>query len=408
MTNPTPSAAAVTPAHLASAYGLTSTSTGVGTTIAIVDAYNDPNIQADLQAFDAQYNLPTASLTVVNQDNGTSLPQSDPSWSLEIAMDVEWAHAAAPGAKILLVEANSEGVPDLMAAVATAANRANVVSLSWGGSEFPGQSKYDAAQYFGRTGVTFVSASGDDGGQSGAEWPASSPYVLSVGGTTLSVNGTETAWNASGSYRRGYSGSAGGVSTQYPLPSFQAAALGKNYASGRVTPDVALDANPNTGFSVYDSVPGDGSTGWTQVGGTSAGTPVWAAIIADADQARGSRLGSLGSAQTLGLLYGLYGTTAKPSAAYLSAFHDITSGSNFAGPASTGYDRVTGLGTPKAGAIIGAAASLGGVSASAVRKTGGFRGLGAFNRVSFRDVTFAATITPPTAAVNTPTLLAAG
>jgi subtilase family serine protease len=372
ITNPTPAATALTPANISQSYNLSQSATsGAGTTIAIVDAYNDPNIQSDLATFDAQYNLPSASLTVENQSGQTTnLPRTDPSWSQEIALDVEWVHAAAPGAKILLVEANSANTSDLMQAVQTAANSASVVSMSWGGSEFKGQTAYDTPAYFARPNVTFVAATGDDGGASGAEFPASSPYVLSVGGTTLSLNsaggyGNETAWSASGSWWRGYSGSGGGVSSVEPLPSYQAAALGTSYASGRVTPDVSADANPATGLSVYDSVPGTGQTGWFQVGGTSAGTPVWAGIVAAADSARAANhLAPLSSTQTLSLLYSLYGTSAKPATSYASAFHDISTGANFAGTAGKGYDMVTGLGSPIASSIITAAASSGSKSAA--------------------------------------------
>lgn len=153
--------APVTPAQLAANYGLSSTDNGSGITIAIVDAYNDPNIKADLATFDAKY-FPgqTASLTVENQNGSTSsLPASNASWSLEISLDVEWAHAAAPGAKIILVEANSANTSDLMAAVKTAASQASVVSMSWGGSEMYNESMYDTTTYFNHPNVTFVAAS---------------------------------------------------------------------------------------------------------------------------------------------------------------------------------------------------------------------------------------------------------
>lgn len=373
ITNPTPLSGSMTPAELSAAYGFAlSADTGAGQTIAIVDAYNDPNIQADLAKFSAQYNLPTPDLTVLNQNGQkTNLPQSDPSWSLEIALDVEWAHAVAPGAKLVLVEADSTSVSDLMKAVQTAASRANVVSMSWGGSEFLGEQQYDSAAYFGNPNVTFVAASGDDGGVSGAEWPAVSPHVVSVGGTTLSLSsaggyGAETAWNATASWFAGGSGSAGGVSLLEALPGFQANTLGSRYASGRVTPDVASNANPSTGLAVYNSVPGGGATGWTIVGGTSAGAPVWSAIIASANQARAANhLGALSSTQTLNFLYGLYGS----STAYAANFHDITSGANFVAYATRGYDLVTGLGTPIVSKLIAAASTFGSVATSATHST---------------------------------------
>src|SRR5262249_3435777 len=151
--------------------------------------------------FDAKYGLPTANLTVVNQNGGTSLPQANASWAVEISLDVEWAHAVAPGAKIVLVEANSASLSNLMTAVNTATPKmgANVVSMSWGASEFAGETGFDAN--FTAPGVTYVASAGDSSAIFGPEWPASSPNVLAVGGTTLKLSSTnqissETAWNA--------------------------------------------------------------------------------------------------------------------------------------------------------------------------------------------------------------------
>jgi len=360
VSNPTPSAAATSPSELISAYGFsTSATAGLGTTIAIVGAYNNPTIQADLAAFSTFYGLAAASLSVVNQyGQTTNLPATDAGWSLETAMDVEWAHAVAPAARIILVEATSSSASDLMTAVQTAARLANVVSMSWGGGEWSGQTAYDTASYFANSNVTFVAASGDDGGASGVSWPASSPYVLSVGGTALYDDGTEAAWSASGSYWSGYSGSTGGVSRYESLPSYQATALGTRAASGRVVPDVASVADPSTGLAVYSTASGLGKTGWFTIGGTSAGAPVWAGLVADADQARiAAGKSALSSSQTLSLLYSLYGTSTTRSSSYASTFHDVASGGNFAGSATTGYDIVTGLGSPNASAIISAATS---------------------------------------------------
>jgi subtilase family serine protease len=346
-----------------------SSTTGSGETIAIVDAYNDPNIVSDLSTFDSEYNLPAANLTVQNESGQTTrLPQTDPGWSLEISLDVEWAHAAAPGAKLLLVEANSASTSDLMTAVQTAAKQANVVSMSWGGSEFAGETAYDTAAYFANPNVTFIAASGDTGGANGAEWPAVSPDVVSVGGTTLSLTSagatlSETAWSASGSRFTGYSGSTGGASLYESAPSYQVSALGSTVTK-RETPDVASDANPSTGLSVYDSVAGSGQTGWFQVGGTSAGAPVWAGIIAAADRARVlAGEASLSSTQTLSLLYG-----TSTTASYTTDFHDITSGSNFVGTATKGYDLVTGLGSPVASQLIAAASTTGAGATTTVSK----------------------------------------
>lgn len=362
ITNATPPSGALTPAQISKAYNINAAATtGAGTTIAIVTAYNDPNIAADLATFSTRYGLAAASLTVVNQNGTSALPAYvDAGWSLETAMDVEWAHAAAPGAKIVLVEANSANTNDLMTAVQTAARLANVVSMSWGGSEFASQTAYDTAAYFANPNVTFLAASGDDGGASGASWPSSSPYVVAVGGTTLTLAsssgtyGGESAWSASGSWWSGYSGGGGGTSAVESVPSYQKAVVGST-STKRVTPDVSLDANPSTGMAVYSSVSYAGQSGWFQVGGTSASTPVWAGIIAAADSARAANhLAALSTTQTLSMLYGLYGTSA-----YTAAFHDITSGSTYAGSARAGYDAVAGLGSPNVASIVATAATYG-------------------------------------------------
>ncbi len=217
-------------------------------------------------------------------------------------MDVEWAHAIAPGAAILVVEARSDSLSDLLAAVDVARSTPGVaaVSMSWGFNETSLESAFDA--HFqtpaGNQGITFVAASGDYGTTNGPEYPSSSPRVLAVGGTTLStdVQGDylgEVAW----------SGSGGGSSRYEPEPRYQA----KVQSSGhRTTPDVAFLGDPNTGVAVYETPPrGFGS--WITVGGTSLGTPAWAAIIAIVDQGRALEgKGSLdGATQTLPALYGL-------------------------------------------------------------------------------------------------------
>ncbi len=147
-----PPAGAYTPAQLQQAYGFNNITfgnvvgNGSGETIAIVDAYNDPNIQADLNTFDTQFGLPATTVAVYNETGGTTYPASDPTgdWELEESLDVEWAHAMAPGANIMLVEANSADSDDLLTAVEYAAAHANVVSMSWGGSEFSGETAYDS------------------------------------------------------------------------------------------------------------------------------------------------------------------------------------------------------------------------------------------------------------------------
>lgn len=335
-----PSVAGLTPAQVATAYGLsgltfgTRAANGSGQTIAIVDAYNDPNIKTELAVFDSAYHLPDPpSLTVVGQTGTSALPSNDAGWALEEALDVEWAHALAPGAAIVLVEANSASVPDLMAAVndATQIPGVSVISMSWGGGEFSGQTAYDSV--FSTPGVTFVSGSGDNGSFSGAQWPASSPTVLAVGGTTLQVSngGTyqgETAW----------SGSGGGISTIEQEPSYQASVQSTGWRS---TPDVAFDADPNTGVPIYSISLSSGQGSWTTVGGTSLGTAAWAAVIAIVDQGRAlANEGTLGSTQTLTALYSL------PS----SDFNTI----------GGGYNTQTGLGTPNGAALVNGLVSYNG------------------------------------------------
>ncbi|HSU66829.1 MAG TPA: S53 family peptidase [Tepidisphaeraceae bacterium] len=376
------------PAQIRAAYrfddvslGNGATADGSGQTIAIVDAFNDPKIPADLGVFDSQFGLSAPpSFKVVNQNGGTTLPTTDAGWSGEIALDVEWAHAIAPGANILLVEATSDSLTDLMSAVDYARNAdgVSVVSMSWGGSEFfgfngsefTGQTQYDP--FFttptGHQGVTFVAAAGDSGVVNGVQWPASSPNVLSVGGTSLYVQdsngtyGTETSW----------AGTSGGYSQVESQPSYQFNVPGNG---ARSTPDVSYDGDPNTGFAVYDSVAYQGYSGWQVVGGTSAGAPQWAALVAVADQGRAAAgQGSLdGISQTLPALYSVYPTSSSPDvSAYENSYNDVidhTSGGRFhwrfggfgfSNPATPGYDVATGLGTPKADAIVSALVNVSG------------------------------------------------
>jgi hypothetical protein len=247
--------------------------------------------------------------------------RTDGGWALEISLDVQWAHAIAPNAKILLVEARSASLTNLLAAVDYARNRSDVVavSMSWGASEFSTESSYDS--YFTSSyGTTFFASSGDSG--AGVLWPAASPNVIGVGGTTLTFNldgslALENAW----------SGSGGGLSAYETEPSYQVSYNVPGANDQRAVPDVSYDADPNSGFSVYDNTPYQGQTGWWQVGGTSAGAPQWAAIQ------------SIGLSASNNNFY----QDAK-SVNYSSYFRDITSGSN-GYPATTGYDLVTGLGS---------------------------------------------------------------
>jgi subtilase family serine protease len=330
---------------------------GAGQTIAIIDAYNDPNIASDLATFDSEYGLPAPPTFSVENLGATS---TNAGWALETSLDVEWAHALAPQANIVLVEASSSSLSSLFGAVSYASKLpgVSVVSMSWGTTEFQGESTYDSlfTTPAGHNGVAYVAASGDSGAWYGPMYPSVSPNVLAAGGTTLTLAsngsyGSETGWSDS---TGGYSGTDSGFSSYEPAPSYQVAAQeasGINYGA-RTTPDVSFDANPDTGVAVYDSVSYDGQKGWFQVGGTSVAAPAWAGLIAIADQGLATAgKGSLTSTQVLTDLYNL------PS----SDYHEITSGNN-GYSATPGYNLVTGLGSPKANLLIPGVLSENGVS----------------------------------------------
>lgn len=320
--NATSSPTGLSPAQIQSAYGFSTSSTvGSGQTIAIVDAYDDPTAENDLGVFSSTFGLPACTTAdgcfqKVNQNGGTSYPRKDAGWALEISLDIQWAHAIAPGAKILLVEASSNSFTNLLAAEDYAKTHAQYVSNSWGGSESSGESSYDS--HFVQSGVSFFVSAGDAGLP--AEYPSASPNVISVGGTTLTFNSngtlaSETGWSSGG----------GGCSAYETATSVQAAfsQYGQvNCGGKRATPDVSLDADPASGVSVYDSTSYQGQKGWFKVGGTSASSPMWAARSADA------------------------GTVVDASYVYGNNinFRDITSGNNGA-PCLIGYDLCTGRGS---------------------------------------------------------------
>jgi hypothetical protein len=318
------------------------TGDGTGETIAIVDAYDDPSAANDLAFFDNAWSLPAANFTKIGIDasgnaSTTKFPSANAGWALEISLDIEWAHAIAPAAKLILVEANSASGTDLVRAVQYAATTgaAQVVSMSWGGQDFAGEQSYDPV--FNVPGVTFVASSGDNGNIShrggGPIWPSVSDNVVAAGGTSLFLN-TDNSWKS----ESGWSGSGGGVSQFEPAPTYQQGLKiysGDPPANGmRVVPDISWDADPATGVPVYDTF---GQNGWLEVGGTSAAAPQLSALFAIADQGRALHgLAPLnGPADTLPDLY------KAPATDY----HDITTGNN-GYPAGPGFDEVTGIGTP--------------------------------------------------------------
>ena len=336
---PGPSYYYETPASLGCVYRLTSvlsTQTGCNPTdpslpnpaggakaIAIVDAFDYPTASSDLQVFSDQFHLLAPNFHVVYATGAP--PKADFGWGLEAALDIEWAHAMAPKATIYLVEAASNSYADLLTAVNVASNLVaqaggGEVSMSWGGSEFYFEWFYDG--YFTKSGAVYFAEAGDS---AGTIWPATSPNVVSAGGTTNSrdANGNlqaQLAWSSTG----------GGPSKYESRPSYQSA-ISRIVGRKRGTPDVAADADPNTGVWVYN-VPY--CSGWCIVGGTSVAAPVWSGIVNAAGQFSKSSQVELAT---------VYSNLGKPA-----DFTDITQGS--CGPnkgylAGTGWDFCTGAGS---------------------------------------------------------------
>jgi subtilase family serine protease len=323
------------PAQFRGAYGLSGTVAG-NPIVAIVDAYDNPNALADLNAYSAAFGIPSLPacsgpinssavpcFQKVDQSGGTAYPRKEAGWALESSLDIQAVHAVCENCRILLVEAKTNSYANLIAAVDRARILgAKIISNSYGSSEFSGQtgSTYDG--HFNYPGIAFTFSSGDAG--YGVEYPAASRYVTAVGGTTLNMNGatyvSESAWSGAGS----------GCSQYSAKPSWQT----DTGCSRRTVADVSADADPATGAAVYDSTGYQGRTGWFQVGGTSLAAPLIAGTYA-----YGTPLPVSSYAASLP-----YAGTA-----YL---HDVTSGSNgscnlgYLCTAITGYDGPTGLGSP--------------------------------------------------------------
>jgi subtilase family serine protease len=277
------------PSQLQAAYNLTSASAadGSGTTVAVVDAYNDPTAASDLAAYRSAAGLPALTagqFTVYNQEGQTSpLPAEAPitdDWTLEESLDVDMVSAICPLCKIDLVEANDDVSNGLYVAEETAATTlgAKYISNSWGGSEASSDTTLDS-QDFGVPGVVYTASAGDSAYSGGVIYPATSPNVVSVGGTTLNTASnsrgwTESVWDTSSS-----EGTGSGCSAFEPQPSWQASiSILTAACSDRVDNDVAADADPNTGAAVYDTSNSNG--GWLEVGGTSESSPIIASVFA--------------------------------------------------------------------------------------------------------------------------------
>ncbi|MFE3161896.1 peptidase S8 [Streptomyces sp. NPDC059224] len=325
------------PTSLRTAYGLTSAaaSNGSGETIAIVDAYNDPNAETDLATYRSYYGLSACTTAngcfkkVSQTGSTTSLPSSDAGWSEEISLDLDMASAICPNCNILLVEAKSATMANLGTAVNEAVTLgAKFVSNSYGGSESSSDTSYDSS-YFNHTGVAITVSAGDEG--YGAEYPAASKYVTSVGGTKLSTSSnsrgwTETVWKTSST-----EGTGSGCSAYDAKPTWQT----DTGCTKRMISDVSAVADPATGVSVYDSY--GVTAGWYTFGGTSVSAPIIAGVYALA--------GNPSS--------GSYPAKFPYAYAGTSSLNDVTSGNNGTCPtsyyctATTGYDGPTGWGTPE-------------------------------------------------------------
>ncbi len=311
------------PTDLKSAYALPSG--GSGQTVAIIDAFDDPNAEADLATYRSQYGL--AACTVangcfkkVNETGGTSLPAADAGWAEEISLDLDMVSAVCPSCKILLVEASQPEMANLGTAVNTAISLgAKFVSNSYGGSEDSTDPSSDSS-YFNHPGVAITVSSGDDG--YGVEYPAASQYVTSVGGTTLSHSSSTRGWSETA-----WSGAGSGCSSFDAKPSWQH----DTGCAKRTVSDVSAVADPNTGLAVYDSYQ---VGGWLVVGGTSASAPIIASTYA------------LAGAPAAGTYAASYPYS------HTGSLFDVTSGSNgscspaYLCTAAAGYDGPTGLGTP--------------------------------------------------------------
>jgi subtilase family serine protease len=321
------------PTQFHTAYQIPNTSVKPGT-IAVIDAYDDPNITNDLSQYNSTFGLPvfpTCSKSIIlscfqkiNQNGGTSFPQRNSSWALETSLDVETAHEICQNCKLILVEASNSSYNNLMTAVDRARlSGATSISNSYGSSEFSGETSYDS--HFNYPGISFVFSSGDSG--YGSSYPASSAYVTSAGGTTLNLNSnnkwlSETVW----------SGTNSGCSIYEARPTYQSDTACLN----RTENDISADADPNTGAAVFDSYTYGGNRGWFQVGGTSLSSPIIAGIF------------GLANNITAGIYANSY---IYKNYSYATNLHDITLGSNGTCgsnlcQASNGYDGPSGLGSP--------------------------------------------------------------
>ncbi len=380
-----------TPAQIRAAYGMpalpSSASSvtsaqaaqlGAGQTIYLIDTRSDPNIAAELASFDSKFGLPGCTVTAIptsanlplsaasttgctfsivySDDNGAmtaTAPPYDSGWATEIAIDVQWAHATAPYARLILIEGT-----ELPAAVLLANQMGpGVVSQSWGGAENGSTSVYDSI-YYSTANMTYLASTGDAGAQ--VNWPAVSSRVLAVAGTSLSYAGSgarsETVWSDSG---------GGMISAFTATPAYQSLAVpGLDAPARRAVADVTFNANPSTGQYLAVMTPGSTSVTWYSAGGTSLAAPQWAGILAVANALRAqTTLKPIGASQPT--LYGL----GVQAGSYASAFLDVKTGSDGSCTtcyAGVGYDLPSGLGSPNVQNLLPALSAQASVAAPIV------------------------------------------
>ncbi|MGB8495755.1 MAG: S53 family peptidase [Candidatus Acidiferrum sp.] len=344
-------AVSYSPLQVAQAYGFPSGATGAGQCIGVIELGGGYH-GSDLQSFFGNLGIATSKVTAVSVDGATNSPTGDASGADgEVELDIEVAGATAPGAQIGVYFApnTDQGFIDAVTtAVHDAKLKPSIISISWGGPEdsWTAQSRdalNSACQDAATMGVTVLAASGDDGASDGStngaptvDFPAASPYVVGCGGTKLTISGaaigSEQAWNELAA-NEGATG--GGVSKIFALPSYQQSAnvpKAPNGFAGRGVPDVAGDADPETGYNVFV----DGQQ--TVIGGTSAVAPLWAGLLARINESLGTNVGYVNAL--------LYSAKVEPT------FHDITSGSNGDYSAGKGWDACTGLGSPDGVALM--------------------------------------------------------
>lgn len=386
--------ATYTPAQIRAAYGLPAlpvagsiitpaqaAQMGAGQTIYIIDAMHDPNVAAQLAAFNAKFGLPTCTTQAISTTTRLPLapastttpgcvlsvayatasgamtgtaPAYDSGWATEIALDVQWAHATAPLARIILIESSDASLNGLLGAVNLAnAMGPGIVSMSFGGAEGNWTGSVESA--FSGANMTYLAAAGDSG--AGVQWPAVSPHVVAVGGTSLTYSGSgvrsEAAW----------AGTGGGVSAYTPTPAYQVNAIpGLGSVAHRSVTDVSFNADPATGQYLAVMPAGSTAVSWISVGGTSLSTPQWAGVIAIANAQR-----AMAGKALLGAPHAvLYTQIATVPGTYASTFGDVIKGADGSCSlcaARTGYDQPTGLGTPN---VIPMLNALSGISPAPV------------------------------------------